>query len=755
MRNSISHIFREPGRRVRFWASSRDVDESPGLRLWTIYALMVLPVLGIMVRLAQVQLVLTPRYIAELQRTLVREESIPTLSGRIIGADGTLLARDVELFNLQAHYRWLEQPPNPLWTKQQARSRLSRADGRRKERVQEEERKFLLERDHLWQNIAEMAELTAENIATQRQRIQRQVEHIRSSVQKRQQTALIESRPDLKNASSWQKLWHLLGETLISASESTPEITRVVREERDYHLVLTDIPREMAIEIESHPETWPGLRITRSSRREYPAGSTASHIVGYRKQLNETEIAKRKTLYPEGDPLDYATGDWSGETGLEKFYESSLRGLRGLKRITLNWKGEIASEEIIRAPRPGSDLQISLHVPLQQQIESFLADLLDPQQKEIPVSARNSPTPPASVAKPPAPRGGCITIMDVRTGELIAAASLPHFNLQMMVEHDPEEWQRISADTRHPLFPRLTRMQIPPGSVFKTLTSIGLLELPGFNPDEEFHCQGYLTTPEKFRCLSFVHNGIGHDATDLNRAMAQSCNVYFFKLSPKLGRKNLSDWADRFGFGSPVGIDLPGESRGNLPRHKQLDLRGLAIGQGELLVTPLQIVRMMAAIANGGELVTPHLAHDVESLPRPIDSVQNLPASASHARHRSFPRTKISEVSPHTWERIQEALELVVAHPQGTAHTSLFMNDLKVAGKTGTAETKGNPDHAWFAGYFPADRPRYAIVTVLEQGGSGGRDAGPPTRKAIEAMLDLGLIQRSSNRTPQTTASEE
>lgn len=747
MQNSISHIFKASPRTKSVWRPSCEVDESPELRLGIIYLLILIPVLIIVGRLAYVQLVLPPRYLAELTRSPSREESVPTPNGRIISADGRVLAHDVELFNLSAHYRWLEHPPNPLWLKQMARARLNRRDRRRPGKVLVEQQTLLQERERLWQRIADLAELTSEQVGSQRRRVQKQVEHVRDSVQRIQRERLEKNQPDLTNAGLWTRLWYFVGETLLDAAETPLEISHAVREELEYHPLLTDIPRSMAVEIESHPETYPGLRVTRATRREYPAGELAAHLVGYRQSLNQDTLQERKRRYPQGDPFDYAVGDWAGETGLEKQYETSLRGLRGRKRITFDWKGRILSEETLRLPRPGRDLELSLHAALQTEIETILSEILNPVSENSP-QENGSQDPNERPGPNPVPRGACIAVMDVRTGELIAAASAPHFDLQRMAEHDSEEWNRISQDPRHPLFPRLTRMQIPPGSVFKTLTSIALLELPDFDPDAEFYCQGYLTTPSKFRCLSFTHNGVGHGPTTLTQAMAQSCNVYYFTHAPRVGRQALSDWGDRFGFGSPTGIDLPSESRGNLPRGRQLDLRGLSIGQGELLVTPLQILRMMAAVANEGALVTPHLVRSVNQLPQSIETA----STSDHSR--PFPRRKISDLSSRTLDRLREALTAVVAHPTGTAHNSLYMADLSVAGKTGTAETRGQPDHAWFAGYFPADRPRYAIVTVLEQGGSGGSAAGPPTRRTIEAMRKLNLLSPTRAPNPQTAASE-
>jgi penicillin-binding protein 2 len=336
--------------------------------------------------------------------------------------------------------------------------------------------------------------------------------------------------------------------------------------------------------------------------------------------------------------------------------------------------------------------------------------------------------------------------------------------------------------------PRLTHLQLPPGSAFKPLIAVAVLESRRIDPDEPIHCRGYLDEPDRDRCLIYRHYGVGHGDVTLEDALCRSCNVYFFTAARRIGPEAIVEWAERFGFGRATGIDLPGEYAGSVPcppalrreREKQAvvqaifspfaedggsasppaiqtgaretwypgDTLGLAIGQSRLTVTPLQIVRMMAAIANGGYLVTPHVVRRIHpSSANDADAV-NLASDADHAPLTSGdvspPPVPIRGLSPSTLQRVRAGLSRVVSHPQGTGHRSVYLEDVSIAGKTGTAETgRSGEDHAWFVGYVPADAPRFAFVVVLDRGGSGGAIAGPPARKVVEAMLDLGLLSNA------------
>jgi penicillin-binding protein 2 len=231
-------------------------------------------------------------------------------------------------------------------------------------------------------------------------------------------------------------------------------------------------------------------------------------------------------------------------------------------------------------------------------------------------------------------------------------------------------------------------------------------------------------------------------------AVAQSCNVYFFHFAAELGARPLVDWAQRFGFGRPTLIDLPDEAAGRLPtpadvrklanrRWRLGDTQGLAIGQSSLTVTPLQMVRLLAAIANGGSLVTPHVvagpnsATDGQSQSSPDNDIPNR-----------FQPQRIAGLSEATLETVRAGLRRAVADPNGTAHSAMGALAISVAGKTGTAETGGGEEsHAWFAGYVPADAPQLAFVVVLEHGGGGAAAAAPLARRLVERLQQLGYFR--------------
>jgi penicillin-binding protein 2 len=334
--------------------------------------------------------------------------------------------------------------------------------------------------------------------------------------------------------------------------------------------------------------------------------------------------------------------------------------------------------------------------------------------------------------------------VDVATGDLLAAACAPRFDLNLFNEFDSQRWQSLVADPRRPFYPRVTALTAPPGSVFKVLTAVAALEEEVIQPDSEFHCRGYLNRPDQLRCMIFRQHGQSHGDVNVSDALCESCNVFFFEAARKLGDEPLRRWSERFGFGAPTGADIPGEASGRLPRGPVGGRRTrdpgstmqLAIGQSSLLVSPLQVARMMAAIANGGSLVAPRFAHaPPPSTPGPaiqlssFESVEPLSTS------------KKLELSARTIAVIRESLERVVEDPQGTGRAAAVAG-VRVAGKTGTAETGGGqPDHAWFAGYVPADRPRVAFVVMLEHAGSGGRTAGPVAREFVEALVSNGVVR--------------
>jgi penicillin-binding protein 2 len=754
-----------------------DMDERPGLRLWLLFGAVFACVVAIAARFAYVQTTLGETYAAEFDKTYERREPIPSRDGRILTADGAVLAEDLELFGVTVHYRWLEEPPDPDWLRQQALARLSRAERRNPERVATETERVLSLRAALWNRLAGATGLAESALVARRRAVQTQVEKIYSLVEQRRAAreqpqgvgslfpadegprdidaqSCLKKTPDpfartREEASWWERIWNDAVVALTTSPQREQVEPLVIREQLDYHLLIPEVSRETAVEIEGRPELYPGVRIAVSTRRVYPQGTLAPHVVGYRAAISDEKLAARREQFPHGDPLDYRHGDRIGMAGLEKYYERHLRGLRGERKLVFNRRGEVVREEIVREPRYGRDIVIALNVPLQQAAESLLDDALNRQHADE-TNGKPLPIPP----------GGAIVAIDVRTGAVLAAASAPRFDLGLFTNPDTNAWKQTIADPRKPLFHRAAEMTLPPGSVFKVASAIAFLEQGAVDPDRAFHCQGFLDHEDMYRCLVFKNYGVGHGDITFVDAMARSCNVYFFNAARRMGAAPLHGWAYTLGFGHPTGIDLPAERSGTLPaapsppssrngNARALSVSGdtlqFAIGQSKLTATPLQVARMMAAVANGGNLVTPHF---VEAFgPSSFEPVSADDASSELSATTSA--KPIPGLSSRTLEWVRLGLRQVVAHPQGTGYKTVRLPDIPIAGKTGTAEPGGGkPDHAWFAGYAPADRPRIAFVVVLEHAGSGGHAAGPLARKIVQAMQQQHLLGTGELRAP-------
>jgi penicillin-binding protein 2 len=406
-------------------------------------------------------------------------------------------------------------------------------------------------------------------------------------------------------------------------------------------------------------------------------------------------------------------------------------------------------------PVAGRNVELTLDVRLQRTAEELLQSALQRRAQKRGqnyLSRKNSSDP---FFADPFFAGGAIVVMDISTGTILAAASAPNFDPNLFVREDSDQAAALLADRSTPLFDRVARMAIPPGSTFKTLTAVALLESGAVSPQERFTCQGYLHHPDRQRCEIFVRQGIGHGEVTLADALAVSCNVYFWHFAGLMGPRPLVDWARRFGFGQPTGIDLPSEAAGTLPSPENIekleghawrtvDTQSLAVGQGSLAATPLQVLCMMAAMANGGRLVTPHVAKRGQG--SGIGGRRSEVGDQSRAETReketnSERRGPKAFLSPRTLPAVREGLLRVVADPKGTAHATVYIESTAIAGKTGTAETGGDQaSHAWFAGYVPAQQPKLAFVVVLEHAGEAAQSAGPVAKRLVVRMEELGLL---------------
>ncbi len=697
-------------------------------------------------------------YRREAAQPIRRVERTAGPRGRILARDGAVLAYDRQIAALAVHYRYLEQPPNPRWLEQLARRRVPRSQRGQPDRIEAERCRILAERAELHRRLAELCERSGNEFAKRAAEIQSRVVRIAKHVNERRRTAHAEeqarqaaSRTAVAAGAGWlRRLGHWLAAIAVAADNAVPFSTIAVTEETDYHVVFEDLSLDAVAEIESHPERYAGVRIVERRRRTYPSGELAAHVLGHLALIDAQELANTdapdllkprpgQAGEPESDAgLDYAPGDWTGRLGIERQFEPALRGRTGLTVEHSNRAGRVITTERVREPTAGRDLVLSIDPALQRLTDSLLDQTL----------ARHiRPSDPELHSA-----GGAVVAMDVKTGAVLAAASAPRFDPNSFAAGDKTAVQAILDEPGHPLFDRTIRMAIPPGSVFKTLTAIALLESKTVAPEERFYCQGYLHQPTRQRCMIYRRHRRGHESIALADALAQSCNVYFFHFAEQAGPASLVEWAEKFGFGALTGIDLPDESPGALPRPATIrqeyghawregDTLALAIGQGELTATPLQIVRLMAAVANGGRLVKPRIAVRFAMTADSNEAAKEINGDLTPSTGSS---ETIASLHQTTLAAVRRGLERVVTDPNGTGHRTVYCNTIEIAGKTGTAETgAGREDHAWFAGYAPAEAPVVAFVVVLEHAGSGSDAAGPIAKRLVQKMQSLGYFRRN------------
>lgn len=723
-----------------------DWDSTPAHRLAVLGLLIVVPLAVIAGRIADLQCRLQPAFTEVFSRTRTDTEELPARQGRLLAADGTVLADDVLQYDLRVYYRRLEEPPDPRWLRRKAWERLSRSERRQSALVAAQESLLREERKAWWRELAQLTGQPEEELRHTARTIQERVDGIWAGVDERRRLSSLK-KPVVVTPSSngWESLWQSVQHELTAPPVRTHQEPLVIAEQEQSHVLIINVSREVADEVEAHPERYPGVSIAIRPRRVYPLKNVAPHILGSRTPLRPEEVDTDSEHFIAALAVDYRAGDPYGRSGLERQYESVLHGRRGVRRMTYDRHGEELDSQLERSSEHGRDIVLTLDLPLQQRAEALLDEALS----TVPKANTDDEAPPANAPQTPPP-GGCLIALDVQTGAVLTAACAPRYDANLLITPDATAWKKLVDDPRKPLYPRITQMALPPGSVFKALTSIALLETGVFHPHDHINCIGYLDRPEQHRCLVFRHYGVGHGDTDLAAALARSCNVYFFTGARRSGPQALVEWSQRLGIGEPTGLDLPGETGGALPspsRPGEAGLRwypgdtlGLAIGQSSLKVTPLQMARLMAAIANGGFLVTPHLA--TTAGPTSIETDGSTPVRPVFAHPEPQP---IPGLHPETLAAIRAGLYDVVHDPHGTGYKTIRLKDVAIAGKTGTAEVGGGrPDHAWFAGYAPADNPRVAFAVVIEHGGSGGKVAGPIAREFVKTLLETGLITPSS-----------
>ncbi|MEM9554826.1 MAG: penicillin-binding protein 2 [Acidobacteriota bacterium] len=449
---------------------------------------------------------------------------------------------------------------------------------------------------------------------------------------------------------------------------------------------------------------YPDLEIVTEQLRLYRYGPQTAHVLGY---LGE---ASPQDLTLPGSP--YRPGDAVGKKGIERLYETTLRGRRGEQVVVVDSRGQTIDELDQVAATAGADLALTLDLELQQEAARLLDEKV-----------------------------GAIVAIDPRDGAVRALVSSPSFDPNQFARGlRADDWKALMQNPDHPLQNRAIQNTYPPASVFKIVMALAGLEEGAIDPQERVFCRGWSKIyGHRYRC----GKASGHGWVDLEEAVRGSCNVYFHQLGQRLGVDTIAEYSKRLGLGETTGIDLVGEKRGLVPSTRwSLERRkmpwypgetiSVATGQGPILVTPLQAARLLGAVATG-RLVSPRLQRDVPPRPsRPVDL---------HEAHL---------------ERIRRALSSVVNHERGTGGAAR-VDGLEIAGKTGTAQVvrqetwikndelaADQRDHAWFASYATVDAPELVVVVFVEHGGGGSSGAAPLAKALYETSLRIDLTHRSA-----------
>ncbi|HEX5099903.1 MAG TPA: penicillin-binding protein 2 [Polyangiaceae bacterium] len=544
-----------------------------------------------------------------------------------------------------------------------------------------------------------------------------------------------------------EKAWPLLVRlTHIDDAERTA-LEQKIRERRNLDpkdrrrtqqiLVKVDIDRDAVAYLETHKRELEGLTVAPSPVRYYPYGSLGAHVIGTMREVDREELA---FLSERG----YRAGDRTGAIGIERRWESYLRGQRGMRKVVRSAGRRMDQAELeakyLEEPRrvepiPGRDISLTLDIELIESMERAMHGQL----------------------------AGAAVAVDVRTGRILALLSKPSFDPNVVsggqgIKAVSEAYTRLYADPLKPTLDKTISAAYPPGSTYKPFTALAGLADGLVDPNAEVDCHGGFEYGKRyFRCTGV------HRRVNLHSALVQSCNTYFYELGSRISIDRLASIGLDFGFGVRTGIGVNPEARGRMPtrgwytrRYKEAFRGGFtvlsAIGQGATTVTVLQLALAYAALANGGTVYQPQVVRSIETSDGTV--VQEFP-----------PRVKrMVDIDQSHLSRVKAAMQGVVTDKHGTGYGGRIPG-VDLAGKTGTAQVSHvtprsvdpnrewyfNRDHAWFAGYSPSASPEIAIVVLIEHGGGGGKNAVPVAMRVVrdwQKMKEDRLAARAAG-TPQ------
>ena len=617
--------------------------------------------IGIVVRLFQLQIIESNKYKGISQNRRIVTYPLEATRGTIFDRNGKMLAVDQHTFDIAVQYK------NLLYCYVRDNNAVSRIDGMKVHKNAKKTCGECHENQDVWvEKLSQLLGIPQNELLSHAKQAVEKVERLKQNVEQKSGRA-----------------------------------TRI-KEEAGYYPIASDVTWEKVIQIEINQNSYSGIRVTPRPKRIYPQQELAPHILGYMSKLNEKEwkmysdkwnnfILSSNIKGTDITPLlydGYAENDYIGRSGVELEYENELHGERGKRFEEITYKNTQVEKVILeRPPVSGNDLYLTIDTQIQAYAEK-------------------------SLGKNP----GSIIVMDPWTGEILAMASYPCFNPNDV----NKDFKKLIKHPSKPFLNRAIQGALPPGSIFKVITATAALSTNRINTQTNYECHGYTNYQNViFRCWSEY----GHGLVAIQDAIPYSCNVFFLETAKILGGDSLYTWAKNFGIGEKTGIDLPHERSGNMPKMTDTaTVMNVAIGQGALLTTPLQLAWIYAAVANGGTLVQPHL------LLKLTDGQGKIVRLFKPEKKQKLP------IQPATLDTLRTALLDVVT--RGTAkNTGLEL--YKVAGKTGTAETGRQEDnHAWFVGYAPYDSPQYCFVILVEHTpGHGAEITGPIARELMSYLF--------------------
>jgi len=458
-------------------------------------------------------------------------------------------------------------------------------------------------------------------------------------------------------------------------------------------LLKRDVSRDVFFRIEEKRPGLSGVSTEVVGKRYYPQEKTGSHVVGYLGKITSRE-------YKNQEDAIYHRNDWMGRSGIEQSFNQKLRGEDGGRQIEVNAVGRHLRVLSEKKPIAGKDFTLTIDTQLQRRIaEAFEG------------------------------RKGSAVLLDVKTGEIVSMVSMPEYDPNVFVSpaQSVERLEVLKDSENIPLLNRASNAAYPPGSVFKLVTALAALDSGKINVRTKVNCTGSFKPGPRARAFKcWEHRG--HGLVNLEQAIERSCNVFFYKTSMEVGANRIARFAEKLGLGSAVRFELPSMIRGLIPNEewkwKQYhekwytgETLNMAIGQGFVMSTPLQLARLIGVIANEGYMPPIHLVRGQAENGKPL-------------------KTKISKGRIRL---IKNGMRRVVYSKRGTGK-HVRVDFVSIAGKTGTAQAGEAAPHAWFSGFFPYEDPQYALVVFIEHGGSGGYFAAKLAREIVISMKELNYF---------------